>query len=343
MQLKVEKLTLGYPQRHAPTRLLVENLTLAAPEGELIALLGRNGVGKSTLLRVLAGVRHPLAGQVTMAGENVATLVASERARRIAFVTTEPVTVAHLRVHEVVAMGRAPYTGWFGTLTEEDEARVVDSLERVGMAAFRDKPLDSLSDGERQRVMIARALAQDTPLMLLDEPTAFLDLPNRYQIALLLRDLAHETGKTILYSSHDLATALELCDTLWVMTPKGVAAGAPEDVLLSGALEEMFAGTPLTLTPQGVVQLKRSTRGTLRISPELEPAVALLVERTAARCGFRVLGPDTDERVDGVVGITGGGGLTLLRTADSTTVEAADFHALASLLRTLHGAGPPAI
>ena len=333
MQLKVENLTLGYPQRHAPTRLLVECLSLAAPEGELIALLGRNGVGKSTLLRVLAGVRKPLDGRVTMGGEDVAALAAAEKARRIAFVTTEPVTVAHLRVHEVVAMGRAPYTGWFGSLTEADERMVAESLERVGMAAFHDKTLDSLSDGERQRVMISRALAQDTPLVLLDEPTAFLDLPNRYQIALLLRDLAHETGKTILYSSHDLSTALELCDTLWVMTPRGVAAGAPEDMLFSGMLEGMFEGTPLTLTPQGTVQLKRITRGTLRVAADVEPAVARMVERTATRCGYEVVENERRE-ADVLVGSSAVARCVLTRTDNRTTVEVPDFHALATLLRS---------
>lgn len=336
MQLKVENLTLGYPQRHAPTRLLVERLSLAAPEGELIALLGRNGVGKSTLLRVLAGVRKPLDGRVTMGGEDVAALAAAEKARRIAFVTTEPVTVAHLRVHEVVAMGRAPYTGWFGSLTEADERMVAESLERVGMAAFHDKTLDSLSDGERQRVMIARALAQDTPLVLLDEPTAFLDLPNRYQIALLLRDLAHETGKTILYSSHDLSTALELCDTLWVMTPRGVAAGAPEDMLLSGMLEGMFEGTPLTLTPQGTVQLKRIMRGTLRVAADVEPAVAHMVERTATRCGYEVV-EDERREADVLVGSSAVARYVLTRMDNHTTVEVPDFHALATLLRSLRG------
>lgn len=337
MQLQIENLTLGYPQRHASTRLLVENLSLAAPEGELIALLGRNGVGKSTLLRVLAGVRKPLSGRVTMAGDDVAALAAAEKARRIAFVTTEPVTVAHLRVHEVVAMGRAPYTGWFGSLTEADKRMVAESLERVGMAPFRDKPLDSLSDGERQRVMIARALAQDTPLVLLDEPTAFLDLPNRYQIALLLRDLAHETGKTILYSSHDLSTALELCDTLWVMTPRGVAAGAPEDVLRAGVLEGMFEGTPLALTPQGAVQLKRITRGTLRVTDNVESDVARLVERTAVRCGCRVLNAAENETPDYQVDLSGEGRLTLMRREDPAPIEVADFHTLAALLRRGRG------
>ncbi len=252
MGLEIEDLTLGYrPKRGGEERILQEHLTLRAEAGRLIALLGRNGVGKSTLLRVLAGVRRPLSGTVSLDGDALLRLSPAERARRIAFVTTEPVTAAHLRVHEVAAMGRAPYTGCFGTLSAEDERRVAEALEQVGMASFRDKTLDSLSDGERQRVMIA----QDTPVMLLDEPTAFLDLPNRYHTVLLLRRLAHRTGKIVLFSSHDLSVALQLCDLLWVMGRDGVEAGTPEALVASGAVERMFGELPLRCGPDGTVRL----------------------------------------------------------------------------------------
>lgn len=254
MVLEIKDITLGYRQKHTGERILAEHLSLTLPAGRLTALLGRNGVGKSTLLRVLAGVRHPMKGEALLGGVPLAGMAAHERAREIAFVTTEHVAVAHLRVDEVVAMGRAPYTGWFGTLSEADERIVNDALEQVGMSDFREKALESLSDGERQRVMIARALAQDTPVMLLDEPTAFLDLPNRYHIALLLRRLAHTTGKTIVYSSHDLSTAIQLCDTLWVMTPGGIAAGTPAELLQDGAINAMFGDLPLTCTPEGAIR-----------------------------------------------------------------------------------------
>lgn len=294
MKLQLQDITLGYAQRQGGRRLLAEHLSLEVPEGELIALLGRNGVGKSTLLRVLAGVRRPLHGEVSLDGVELSAMTARDRARRIAFVTTEQVTVAHLRVREVVAMGRAPYTGWFGTLSEEDGRVVDEALERVGMAAFRDKPLETLSDGERQRVMIARALAQDTPLMLLDEPTAFLDLPNRYQVALLLRDLAHDTGKTVVYSSHDLSTAVQLCDALWVMTARGVAAGAPEDLMRGGALNAMFEGTPLTLTTEGGVRLERPIEWGVVMETGADRQLARWAERVAERCGFRLVTETAD-------------------------------------------------
>lgn len=350
MALEIKDITLGYKGG----KTLVTDLSLRAPEGELIALLGRNGVGKSTLLRVLAGVRLPLAGTVVLDGHSVFGMAAHERARRVAFVTTEQVAVAHLRVREVVAMGRAPYTGWFGTLSPADERIVEESLERVGMSDFRDKPLESLSDGERQRVMIARALAQDTPVMLLDEPTAFLDLPNRYQIALLLRQLAHDMGKTVLFSSHDLSTAMQLCDALWVMSGEGVSAGAPEDLVRSGALEAMFGGTPLTLSPEGVVRLSLSSLSpgtvsggddrplrTVRLVSGAAGTLVLL-RRLAERCGFAVTvsgqegsSASGDSVFAEVAEVSGedGFGVTFMDSGGGRRVFCADFHALAAALR----------
>lgn len=334
MRLEIEHITLGYSQRHAETRLLAEQLSLAAPEGELIALLGRNGVGKSTLLRVLAGVRPPMKGRVLLGGSDIAAMPSAELARKIAFVTTEQVAVAHLRVHEVVAMGRAPYTGWLGTLAPEDRRVVDESLERVGMTGFRDKALESLSDGERQRVMIARALAQDTPLMLLDEPTAFLDLPNRYQIALLLRELAHGTGKTVIFSSHDLSTAVQLCDALWVMTPGGVAAGAPEDLMLSGALNAMFGQTPLTLSPEGVVKLDRESRYAVKIAEAADSETARLLAKTAERCGLAPAAEESGAAVAAEIEIVPGG-FQVTDTESGAATRAGDFHGVAALLRQL--------
>ncbi len=240
--IRTEHLTLGYADR-----LLIDDLSISAGGGQLIGLLGRNGVGKSTLLRAMAGVLKPLSGTVLVGSRPIGSLTPAERAERVSFVSTENHSVAHLRVSEVVEMGRAPYTGWLGTLSAQERALADQALDRVGMLPFRNKELRTLSDGERGRVMIARALTQDTPVMLLDEPTAFLDIPNRFQIALLLRELAHDTGKTILFSSHDLSTALQLCDTLWVASHRGVAAGPVAEVVASGALEVIFEGTSLRL------------------------------------------------------------------------------------------------
>lgn len=193
---------------------LLERLDAGFGWGELTGLVGRNGAGKSTLLRTIAGLQKPLGGEILINGLPLAQLDARARASLIGFVSTERVLVDNLRVADVVALGRTPYTNWLGTLTAADHEQVARSLQLVGMEAFAQKDIQTLSDGERQRVMIARALAQDTPIILLDEPTAFLDLPNKYEICMLLRSLAHEQGKTIFFSTHDLTIALEFCDML---------------------------------------------------------------------------------------------------------------------------------
>lgn len=332
MRLEIENITLGYTRRH----VLAEGLSLSAPEGEAIALLGRNGVGKSTLLRVVAGIGRPLSGGVVLDGRDLAAMAPRERACRVAFVTTEPVAVAHLRVHEVVAMGRAPYTGWWGGLSAEDERIVGEALERVGLSAFRDKRMDRLSDGERQRAMIARALAQDTPLVLLDEPTAFLDLPNRYRMALLLRRLAHDMGKTVIYSSHDLSTAVQLCDMLWVMTAGGIAAGAPEDLMRSGVLRAMFGEMPLTLTPEGAVRIVPECENMVAVSGEMDEGTAALVGRTAERCGFRPVREKTEGTAAEVRSLPDGT-FEVVDRCGGAVFPAGDFHALAVLLRRIGG------
>lgn len=239
--LEIKNVTLGYKGKPH----LIEHLSIQAPQGQLIGLLGRNGVGKSTLLRSVAGMTPPLDGEICVDGRSIFTFTDIDRSQHIAFVSTEIVAAAHLRVWDVVALGRMPYTGWLGSLTESDKAKVRESLELVSMGTFAERAIESLSDGERQRVMIARALAQDTPLVLLDEPTAFLDLPNRYQIAILLKKLAHATGKTIIYSSHDLSTAIQICDSLWLFSTEGVAVGEPRELAAQGSFDVIFRGTSL--------------------------------------------------------------------------------------------------
>lgn len=238
--IELHGLALGYPDR-----LLFEGADIGFGWGEFTALVGRNGTGKSTLLRTVAGLVRPLRGQILVNDRDLAELTAREVAELISFVSTDEVRVANLRVRDVVALGRAPYTNWIGRLNDDDRARVMRALELVGMSAFAAKGIDTLSDGERQRVMIARALAQDTPIILLDEPTAFLDLPNRYEICLLLRRLAHEEGKSIIFSTHDLSISLELCDTLAMIEGGRFCYGTAGQLIASGDIQQLFAGTSL--------------------------------------------------------------------------------------------------
>lgn len=214
--IKLEDLTVGYG-----SRMLIEHADCEFASGRLVALIGRNGSGKSTLLRALAGLSHPQGGRVFIGGRDMAKMSASERARAVAFVTTERVRIANMRCRDIVALGRAPYTDWIGRLSAADEKSVGEALSTVGMEDFADRTMDKMSDGECQRVMVARALAQDTPAILLDEPTSFLDMPNRYQLCKLLRRLCREQGKSIVFSTHELDIALNICDDIALVdTPR---------------------------------------------------------------------------------------------------------------------------
>ena len=210
--ITLQQLTLGFN-----SRTLLNNCNATFEQGSLTALVGRNGAGKSTLLRVLAALDTPQAGDVIINNTPISSLNAEQRARLISFVSTQRVRVSNLKCKDVVAIGRTPYTTWMGSLQEQDKQCVVHALEAVGMTAFADRPIDTLSDGECQRIMIARALAQQTPIILLDEPTAFLDIPNRFEICRLLATLAHTENKTIIFSTHDIDAAMPVCDNVAIL------------------------------------------------------------------------------------------------------------------------------
>lgn len=232
----LDGLTVGYGRR-----VLVDDATSTLGASRLTALIGRNGAGKSSLLRVIAGLDAPLRGCVKLGGEDVAAMLPPERARKIAFVTTQRVRIPRLSCRSLVAMGRAPYTGWSGKLSEEDMAVVDSALASVGMQDYAERTMDKMSDGECQRVMIARALAQDTPALLLDEPTSFLDMPNRYELCLLLKRLAQQKGKTVIFSTHELDIALDIADDIMLIDSPHLVCGPVQDVLAVGAIERLFS------------------------------------------------------------------------------------------------------
>lgn len=251
--IELHDVTLGYG-----SRVLMVDANVGFGWGELTALIGRNGTGKSTLLRTIAALAKPQRGTITINGRRVDSLTMKEVASQIAFVSTDDVRVQNLHVWDVVSLGRAPYTNWVGRLTAEDKAKVEQSLALVGMADFAAASMESLSDGERQRVMIARALAQDTPIILLDEPTAFLDLPNKYEICLLLRRLAHSEGKCILFSTHDLSIAIELCDTVAMIEGGKFHYGTAEMLIENGDMGRIFEHTQIEFDREkGNVRLKK--------------------------------------------------------------------------------------
>lgn len=234
--IRLERLTLGYGGR-----TLLDGVSAAIPAGTLTALLGRNGTGKSTLLRALAGLGERRSGHVLLDGADLDGLAPQRLARTAAFVATERVRIANLRCRDVVALGRAPYTNWIGRMQAGDADAVERSLAQVGMEAYADRTMDTMSDGECQRVMIARALAQQTPIILLDEPTSFLDLPNRYELCSLLARLAHEEGKCILFSTHELDIALSLADGIALIDPPQLHHLPTAEMARSGHIERLFS------------------------------------------------------------------------------------------------------
>ncbi len=238
--LQTEDLAIGYESRKQKT-VVARDLELNLQKGELIGLLGPNGSGKSTLIRTMAQMQYPLDGVIRLEGSDLVSLSTKEVAKKVSTVLTDRVRIGNLTVYNLIAFGRSPYTGLMGRLTEKDREVVQWAIESVGLTDFVDRDIQKLSDGERQKVMIARALAQDTPVILLDEPTAHLDLPNRVEIVRLLRKLAHETSKAILMSTHELDLALKASDQVWLMDMEtSIRFGTPEDLVLNGTFEEIF-------------------------------------------------------------------------------------------------------
>lgn len=217
------------------------DLNLLLQSGELVCLIGPNGSGKSTLLRTLAGLQLPLSGQVRVSGKDIFSLSVRQKALSLAMVLTERVDIENTTVLQIVAMGRQPHTSWWGTISAQEAKKINDALKFVNLQEYKDRFINELSDGERQRVMIARALAQDTPHIFLDEPTAHLDLPNRIEIMLLLRNLAHKTKKSILLSTHELEIALQVADRIWLLSDLlPVQIGTPAELIANGTFERIF-------------------------------------------------------------------------------------------------------
>ena len=220
---------------------MAEGLTVSLPEGRLTCLIGYNGAGKSTLLRTLAGFQPKLGGNIYIGGREISDYSGRELSRTVSVVLTSKPDVMNMTVREIVALGRTPYTGYWGTLGDEDRRIVDDSMRQVGIDRLAERMSGTLSDGERQKMMIAKALAQQTPLIILDEPTAFLDYPSKVETMLLLVRLCRDTGKTIFMSTHDLELALQTADMLWLMTPgRGIHTGTPHQLADSVDLSEFI-------------------------------------------------------------------------------------------------------
>ena len=210
--IRLENISIAYS-----SKTIIDRASVVFPQGSVTVLIGRNGAGKSTLLRSLTAVETPKSGSVFIDGKDIFSLNYEQRAKLLSFVGTQRIRIANMLCRDVVATGRAPYTNWVGKLNSSDIEIVNNALEAVGMNSFAMRSIDTLSDGESQRIMIARALAQQTPTIMLDEPTAFLDIPTRFEICKLLSNLAHNQGKTIIFSTHDIDAALPIADYIAVL------------------------------------------------------------------------------------------------------------------------------
>ena len=218
-------------------RVVASGITAAIRQGELTCLLGANGVGKSTLLRTLSAFQPKLDGSISINGREISDFTDKELSKMIGVVLTEKPDIRNMTSRELVALGRSPYTGFWGNLRDDDWQVVDDAISIVGIQTLSDRTIHTLSDGERQKVMIAKALAQQTPVIYLDEPTAFLDFPSKVEMMQLLRRLAREEQKTIFLSTHDFELALQVSDTLWMMEKGGqLSIGTPQELAASGAL-----------------------------------------------------------------------------------------------------------
>ena len=234
----LQDLSIGYHTKQQQ-RVVASHLNATLNKGELTCLLGRNGIGKSTLLRTLSAFQPALEGEIMMATPALvplSTLSDKALSRLIGVVLTEKLDVRNMRVYELAGMGRSPYTGFWGTLSEEDHRLVDEAICMVGIEALKERMIHTLSDGERQKVMIAKALAQQTPVIYLDEPTAFLDYPSKVEMMQLLCRLAEQEQKTIFLSTHDVELALQIADCLWLMTPQGLYIGTPRELASQGVL-----------------------------------------------------------------------------------------------------------
>ncbi len=215
--IQLKDLSIGYKLHNGKTKTIASHINASVESGMLTCLIGRNGTGKSTLLRSMTGFIPPLEGQVILEGRDLSMLSATERARIISIVLTERPETDNITVNELVGMGRLPYTNFWGTLQEEDRQIVDDAMQMIGIYELRNRKIGTLSDGEKQKAMIGKAIAQQTPVIILDEPTAFLDYPSKQESMLLLHQLAQELNKTIFLSTHDLNIAYQVADKIWCM------------------------------------------------------------------------------------------------------------------------------
>ena len=284
--IQLENLTTGYRGKHK-ARIIANAVNASLYSGQLTCLLGVNGAGKSTLLRTLSALQPALSGSIYIQNKLLSEYTDKQLAQIISVVLTERFDLRNMSVAELTGMGRSPYTGFWGKLGKEDLIIVDESLQLVGIESLKRRMVNTLSDGERQKVMIAKALAQQTPIIFLDEPTAFLDYPSKVEIMQLLHTLAHDYGKTVFLSTHDLELALQIADKLWLMDKEcGLQIGIPEDLSINGSLEKFFSNKGITFDYQSGLFKVITPDISKRIHLSGEKAPYYMVKKALSRNGI---------------------------------------------------------
>ncbi len=328
--IRLRDLSIGYPDKHN-TKRVAEHLNASIHSGELTCLLGTNGVGKSTLLRTLSAFQPPLGGTIDLLDRPLSTYDDRQLATVIGVVLTEKSDIRNMTVEELVGLGRSPYTGFWGTLKEGDRKIVHEAIARVRIEPLTQRMVHTLSDGERQKVMIAKALAQETPIIFLDEPTAFLDFPSKVEVMQLLHNLTHTLQKTVFMSTHDLELALQIADKIWLMDrTNGIAIGTPEDLSLEGKLSSFFSRKGITYdTETGFFRIDTDYRREIHLQGH--GSRYAMVRKALQRNGIRADRHVADDSLH--IDTTGSAGDPfVIHRADGSTQSATNIEALLSLI-----------
>ena len=328
--IRLRDLSIGYPDKHN-TKRVAEHLNASIHSGELTCLLGTNGVGKSTLLRTLSAFQPPLGGDIDLLDRPLSTYDDRQLATVIGVVLTEKSDIRNMTVEELVGLGRSPYTGFWGTLKESDRKIVHEAIARVRIEPLTQRMVHTLSDGERQKVMIAKALAQETPIIFLDEPTAFLDFPSKVEVMQLLHNLTHTLQKTVFMSTHDLELALQIADKIWLMDrTNGIAIGTPEDLSLEGKLSSFFSRKGITYdTETGFFRIDTDYRREIHLHGH--GSRYAMVRKALQRNGIRADRHVADDSLH--IDTTGSAGDPfVIHRADGSTQSATNIEALLSLI-----------
>jgi len=284
--LSFDDLEIGFVSRKL-RRVLLPPIKGTANKGELIAVIGKNGIGKSTLLRTITGLQHFISGNMTLDGKSLIEYPRIQLASKVGYISTEIVKVSNMRVCDLVSLGRFPYTNWLGRISDADEKAINEAIIKTGMTEFRERPISELSDGERQKAMIAMLLAQDTNLLVMDEPTAFLDISSKFEIIHLMHELTRSREKTIVFSTHDFATAVSQADKIWLLKNQGLLEGAPEDLMLEGSFKTLFDESKVIFNSgNGTFTIRNEQKGQIRVSGE--EVRKYWTEKALIRAGYNI-------------------------------------------------------